>query len=187
MLEFFQVKSYHGDCDIQKRIKIWTWYWLSANFRSILERTIYEQLHAGDYLHVNNLLHSYQSDSVRSLHSTWTALLETTNGFLNRAAFKRPSILLAMKSFCGNLNSEWQTTKIAVLPRVILKVYYEVNSSSLLEILKWTSYVLWELTEKQKAVMMFKPLHRLPQCTSSCRNYSTSEPQAMNCVIPSVN
>lgn len=51
---------------------------------------------------------------------------------------------------------------IAIVSRVILKVYYAVNSSSLLEILKWDQLtVRIKRNEKQKALMMFKPLHGL--------------------------
>ena len=44
----------------------------------VLEKTIYQQLH--DYLQENRLLNTYQS-GFRSLHSTTTALLETTNNW----------------------------------------------------------------------------------------------------------
>ena len=67
--------------------------------------------------------------------------------------------------------------------RVILQANCEINSSLLLETLKWDK--LSSRRRKQKAIMMFKSLNGLAQCT--CKIYSVSETQTMTCVMLSVS
>ena len=77
------------------------------------------------------------------------------------------------RGLCNHLNDKLQKLQKRAA-RVSLKASYEVSSSSLLEILKWNQLTV--IREKTKSWR---------QCT--CGDYSASEPQTMNCLIPSVN
>ena len=68
--------------------------------------------------------------------------------------------------------------------RVILQASCEVNSSLLLETLKWEQLSLRR--RKQKAIMICKSLNRLVP-VYRCMNYLVSVTQTMTCVILSVS
>lgn len=86
MLEFLQVESYHGDCDKQKRIKIRTWYRLSANFytrKNNLQTTSRLQCTVINRTQFDHFI----AHERRYLKQRMAGSINFDNGFLNRAAF----------------------------------------------------------------------------------------------------